>query len=313
MGTNGSSAPVVLDKTTAVRRSTKGALILVFWLVMMLALVYRQNQKSAPRAADAMLDPKKIAAKWKDSSEYAVILAGDSIIGGLVTTMTREIHVYPAYLVHAFAAARLGGRSLPLLQVNLKARLDQRFHLRDFAAAADLPTGCLHIVGRIRFPELWLEVRSSNAVRRGRFRLENPIALADAFRSVYLQSSDIRPGVKLSFDAVDPLWNMRLGRVEMEIGALEEISLRGRIERAFSVTTRYGDLISRGWVDSSGRLVRQQILGALTLERATETEVAAWLQGDDVCSVSQELDERAFRDLAVQPFRPQSVLSLGDE
>lgn len=300
------------DKRSFLSRNTKGTLILIFWLVMMAALFVRYSHNRALHDAVGKLDPNQIAANWKDSSEYAVISASDTIVGGLVTTTTREALPTPSYLVQAFASARLGGRLLPLVRVSMRARLDDQFHLMDFAAAGELPVTRFRIVGKIRFPELWLEVHSSDVVRRGRFRLEKPIALADTFRSVVLRSSEIRPGVKFSYDAVDPLWNMRLGRVEVEIGEEEEISVRGKVERGYRVTTRYGDVVSRGWVDGTGRVIKQQILGSLALERATATEVAEWLRRDELTNMTEEMDENAFRKLPLQPFQPQSVLSIGE-
>lgn len=300
------------DKRTLSSQRVRGGLIFIFWLVMMVALFLRHNHTGGPHDAVGKLDPKQIAANWKDSSEYAVISASDTIVGGVVTTTTREALPRPSYLVQAVASARLGSRLLPLVHVSMKARLDEHFHLMDFAAAGELPATRFRIVGKIRFPELWLEVHSSDSVRRGRFRLEKPIALADTFRSVFLRSLEIRPGVRFSYDAVDPLWNMRLGRVEVEIGDEEEITVRGKVERGYRVTTRYADVISRGWVDATGHVIKQQILGSLVLERASATEVAEWFRRDEVASVSDELDENAFRNLPLQPFRPQSVLSFGE-
>ncbi|MGB9692504.1 MAG: hypothetical protein ACPL7D_10080 [Candidatus Sumerlaeaceae bacterium] len=287
-----------------------GVFVIAFWLVMMLLLWRREGNYTSGDEPN-LLDLQAIAAKWHDTSEYALLTMGGNPVGALVTTMTRQLTTPPSYQLEAITAARLGPAGVVAFWVALAARLDERLALDSFWVTGTLPTAKFSLAGKVEFPDFFIEVRTGTNVQRGRFRLDKPIVLADAFRSVLLRSDVIVPGKKFSLLAVDPLWNLRLGRVDLQIGDAEEIVVRGQKQLAYRVTTRWGDVSSLGWIDAAGRLVRQQILGTLALERATPGEVEPFLSADTKISPPQDLNREEFLHLPPQPLTQQALLSLG--
>lgn len=286
------------------------ALIVVFWLGMMVLLALQQSGRRGATAMEG-LSPQLLAKAWQDSTDYALLTVDSTVVGAVVTSMTREQSMAPTYLIEVAATAKLG--LLPNQQIcaNLAARLDEQFHLQQVAVVGELPIAHFVILGKVDFPDFYLETRVADVVRRARFRLEKPIALADAFRSALFRAMTPRPGTQFSFEAVDPLWNMKLGRVDLEIGDLEKIRLRGEETTAYRVTTRYGDLVTHGWIDPLGRIVKQQLFGTLSLERAPESEVTPRLTVKKIDLNRLTPDVAAFKSLSPQPFSPQSLLGLG--
>ncbi len=291
------------------RRRILSILIILFWLLMM-TLLWRREANLSQRMAPAVLDAQTIAARWQDVSEYALLALGSTKVGALVTTTTRQSTTPPTYIIEAAASAQLTPGPIFAFSVDLAARLDELFALEAFWVAGTLPTGRFSLTGKVEFPDLFMEYVNGDNVHRARFCLEKPIVLADSFRSILLRSSEVRPGKRFAFLAMDPFWNLRLGRVDMEIGEEEEILLLGQKQRAYRVTTRWGDMTTEGWIDAAGRVLRQQIVGNLYLERCLAREVAPFFAGRPMAPPRRDLNTEQFRNLPSQPFTQQTLLGL---
>jgi hypothetical protein len=305
-------APEGRHRAALSRNFAWGLGILAFWLVMMGLLIWRQHAAAIVTRDAPPVSPAAIERNWRDTADYALILVGNLAVGATVTTMSRIATNPPAYLIQAAAAAGHSGLPGPSpLAIEVAARLDAQFYLSSFEAAGRLPTSQFVLRGLVQFPDLYIESRVGEAVRRVRFRLEKPVSLADQFRSVAFRSIAIKPGLKYSVEAVDPLWSFRLGRVEVEVGDAEEITLHGQKQLAYRITTRWGNVATNGWVDATGRVLRQQLFGTVALERASQPEVQPFLGGPALLSGHEELDPAAFRNIPPEPLTQESLLGLG--
>ncbi len=226
--------------------------------------------------------------------------------------MTRISRTSPLYVIEA-AARATPSANMPwvALSAELAAELNEEFHLQQFWAAVQLPMGRLHLRGRVDFPDLLLEILVGDQMDRRRYRLERPIVLANVMQRVLVRAADLRRGQRFSYPAVDPLWNLSLGTVEVEIGEREEIALGEEKQFAHRVTMRWGDWSTTLWVDAAGRTLRQQLVGAVVLERARSDDAQRLLQGKALLASREPLDPEAFAEVTAEPLAQKSFFGLG--
>lgn len=285
--------------------------ILAAWLAMMSLLAWRVGRMPDPAGRDTTPAPKQLAQKWRDVSDYAVVVLGKTVVGATVTTMTRVATRPPQYEIRAaLVASPSQAIFVPPLDAVLEALLDEEFALQEFRVRGEVADRHFTVAGRVIFPDLLLEAESGREKLRARYRLQKRLSLVEHFRSLLLQAVELRPGAKFSFMAVDPLWDMRLGRVEVEIGQAETVTLRGGTYFGYRVTTRWGELVSTGWVDPAGRFLKQNLVGPLALERAPASEVVPLLASSKIgpAETLPSVDPKAFSTLAPQPLSEVTFL-----
>ncbi|AXA36538.1 hypothetical protein BRCON_1761 [Candidatus Sumerlaea chitinivorans] len=247
--------------------------VVVFWLVMMASLAYRELGKSRGLVVgdDSPLAPAAIARTWRDYSEYALLVWQGATVGAMGTSITREQSPTPRYLLELHLEAQprpLGGAGGITLSALAELNADlvlNRFRLLGRILGADFAMNGLISSDR----ELFLELRRGEERTRLRFKLEQPISLAEVVRPLALRTAEIRSGASFRVPVMDPLWSMQIGVLEITVGDIETLRLPDGEIQAWRVESRLNDFVSTSWVDAAGRPVRRQLFGGLWLDRTT--------------------------------------------
>jgi len=284
--------------------------VVVFWLIMMGSLAYRELGKSRGLLVgdDSPLAPAAIARTWRDYSEYALLVWQGTTVGAMATSITREQSPTPRYLLELHLEAQprplagAGGITLAGL-----AELDLELVLKRFRLLGRILNADFEMNGFISADaELFLELRRGEERTRLRFKLEQPISLAEVIRPLALRTAEIRTGTSFRVPVVDPLWSMQIGVLEITVGDIETLRLPDGEIQAWRVESRINDFVSTSWVDAAGRPVRRQLVGGLWLDRTTAQRAL---------QVAPTLASRfEFVDLQVRDFAdvsPQPISEFG--
>ena len=282
--------------------------IVLFWLAMMALLVWHQRKPEELFSPDPLTGlASSINSAWQDSTEYAYIVAAGVPVGTIATTMTREMAPTPHYTLEAAVSlCRLGVFQTTPLELIFRSRLDERFALEEFCSQGTLPGGRFAIAGRVEGRELLLESHFASEVSRFRYRLSHSLTAAGLLRPSTLRTLEVKPGSRLRFWAVDPLWSMRLGAGEIEIGEQEEITVRNKRKKAYRVTTKFGDFRTTGWVDEAGKFVKQNLVGSVAIETASEEECRSLCQVSDRLSTCITLNKEDFVSIPATELQEKS-------
>lgn len=249
--------------------------ITLVWLGVMTHLVKNHLLPVAPTtevvASDAELE---LTRSWTDIEEYMLLRLGNSTVGAFSTTVkmlgrNKEVGFRSDFKLGAqlkvgplVRAIELKGAGLLDSELNL-----HRFHLE--ARVAGLP---LSITGLAQGNVLMLRSSGGGEAKLARIALPHQVSLLEAIRPAALREFEIKTGNVLRMPVVDPLFSMQRGVAELVVKDKEKITIGGQESEAFRVESRLNDFVSVSWVDSTGRTLKRQLIGNLTMEVTTEDE-----------------------------------------
>lgn len=264
--------PRQADETRRTRRLRwLGAAITVFWLVMMFSLLRDRilPQRRAQELAAASVEPSALVERWQDIEEGAWVRYGGKEVGSGITRITRMPGEAAGYDVDIRFGLNLGMFDLTRqIQIKGRAELGAKFELSRFHLEGDLQPLRLSVTGEATSEELRVEIRRNGIPSRARYRMDRAISLLDAVRPQALRHFKVEPGASIAVPVADPVWSMELGTLEIRVKDREEIDWEKGRRDAFRVESRLNDMVSTSWVDTSGTVLRRQLVGGFVMDRA---------------------------------------------
>jgi hypothetical protein len=289
-----------------------GATITMFWLVMMFTLV-RQHvlpQRRAEVLAARSVDPVRLTRHWEDVEEYMVVTFGGVPVGAAATTVRRTGHAetpdYRADLRVGLEPMVMGLRQS--LSIHAAAELDRLFTLRRFRIRLDLAGMQILVTGLADDEYLFLETERDGTRTRRKFPLRGPVSLLEAVRPAAVRTLQIRPGASLAVPVVDPVLSMQLGTLEITVVRQETIKTLNGDREAYRVEARLNDFVATSWVDSSGTVLRRQLVGGFMLDRTTSAAVRALIPE----LIKDDMPVPSLNPAAFAAIPPEEAATLGN-
>jgi hypothetical protein len=259
------------------------------------------------------------AEKWRDIEEWMLVMqvnpsSGEARPVGASHTAIRQLDEGTTSAMYS-AEFGLQAKISPLLPTGIvkgSAFLGRDHSLTSFTVAASLGGVNLASHGAVVDDELLVKIIQPSSTSYVKKPLTQEVRLGSILRPSLARHLEIKTGEKMSSPVVDPLTGATRGKVTIEIGAQEEITLAGEKVRAFRVTTSVGDIETLMWVDADGKTLRRNLVQNLRMDR-TDREAAlkhAPQLEEPVAAVELNIAEFANVEASTGAAEQQSTLGV---
>lgn len=243
------------------------------WGLTMAVLVKRQREESGnleDYSAESLFGSVEVLRTWRDIEDYMVILQSGKPVGASLTEIRQDKNQDTTLTITMdFRLSAKPSDVLPTIEAKAFGHLNNKLELEAFFAKANAGPLTLNVNGLSTENELYLKATNFNNISYSRRQLKEPMTLTEAVRPALGSQMTIAPGQTLRTPVLDPLTGKSHGLLMIAIGEKEAITVDGEEVQGFRVVTKLHDIESIMWVDATGRTLKRNLFGNLTMERTS--------------------------------------------
>lgn len=251
-----------------------GALIVIFWLVMMYSLFHDRIDLWEGRSLSEF-DPASLVHQWEDQEEWMRIIYNGANVGAFMTSIERRENENDFHLTSRLL---LDIRLLFLqkkVQMTASALMNAEFILQEFKVKLDFDKTSFSGEGQVFTDELRYRIRTGQGKSTGKVILEQEPSLLDAVRSSMGRKLELKPGKTYRIPIYDPIWSGGSGLAEVTVVGREEIITGDETVEAFRVEIQLDEFTTVSWMNEEGETLRRQVMPNLFMDRADRREIIA--------------------------------------
>lgn len=253
------------------------AAILVWWLGMCVALVWREYFLPAAPASPGGAAAREV----EDREEWIGIYSQAQKIGYASTRLSRA---QGGWLLEERASLRLSLLGIPReIRSTTTVEVTEGFLLRGFLTRVESGPTRFEAGGRVRDSELSVEVRSAGRIREIRIPLKEIPWLPQTLRYMLLLQGELEVGRRFRMPMIDPL-TFSIEPMEIVVEARDRIKSGEREQDALRLGYSWAGLRSKAWVSLAGEVLREEGFGGLSMVKETREQALGegWAVGKGV-------------------------------
>ncbi|HOD48408.1 MAG TPA: transglutaminase-like domain-containing protein [Candidatus Hydrogenedentes bacterium] len=271
------------------RKKLTGAAVVLFWLVMMGLLAYRELMP-------LFLGPSLSASYKQNPTDtwMQIISPQDQPIGFINTqTAPETMEGLPGtrILLNATLKMQFLGQPMRLYMTGAawiartgdRGNFDFAVHSQDYGARFE---------GVIENGALDARLHTAGEVYPISIPMDRELVIGGITGTATLQLSDLAPGEEVVIEAFDPM-TLTMGTARVKCLGFETLGEGEAARKTRVVAVTVQDVVTKAWVDEQGETVRAETPFGLTLQRTTSQEAMA--------SLSRETPQDIVVSVAIRP------------
>jgi hypothetical protein len=224
------------------------------------------------------LSPDLLTVTWVDYDHFMWIERGNERVGALWLSILRTPD-YKSYELTNRVRLRMNALNEPVaVKMDIFVHMNQLFEMETFQGSLELLNQKVAVEACADADALYYRIEGppmlvSGGSAAAGLKLDQPVMLADAVQPVVTQNGKLRPGTRWTTLATDPILGRFNVPVEVRVGGIETMELKGRSVEAFRVTETTGEFQTLSWYSPDGKLLKSDIGNGLKLLVAEREEV----------------------------------------